>query len=83
MIKSTFEMLMPVRFSTTNGIFSMMSRTSPVTLAAPTDPLPDDTIVIFFVLLKGAEISAAIYNYKRNVKYYITDSFLFFPEKYF
>ena len=58
----TLLMLIPVRFSTTCGIFSIRVSTSPDNLAAPTSPLPLDTIVIFLALHKGAEISAAICN---------------------
>ena len=55
----TFVMLTPVRPSTTFGILSMTSSTSVVNLAAPTSPLPIDTIVTFLVCDSGAAISAA------------------------
>lgn len=50
---------MPVSLSTLSGRRLRMSRTSPVTLAAPTAPLPLDTSVIFLVEVKGPLISSA------------------------
>ena len=57
----TLAMLMPVRFSTTEGSFSMMDMISLVSLWAPTSPLPFDTMVIFLALHRGWEISEAIW----------------------
>ena len=78
----TFCMLMPVSFSTTDGIFSIMSRTSPVSLDTPMSPLPLETIVTFFACDKGAEISAAIWKYwdlwisETNLDYFSLKEFL-------
>lgn len=55
----TWEMLMPVSLSMLSGRWLRMSSTSPVTLAAPTAPLPLDTSVIFLVEVKGPLISSA------------------------
>lgn len=39
-----------------------MERTSPVNLAAPISPLPEDTIVIFLACDNGAATSAATFD---------------------
>ncbi|GLH02889.1 uncharacterized protein GBIM_08837 [Gryllus bimaculatus] len=49
----------PVIFFTTSGTFETISRTSDVSLDAPTSPFPEDTIVIFLAFDIGAETSAA------------------------
>ena len=60
----TLAMLIPVRFSTTKGSFSMMDMISLVSLWAPMSPLPLDTMVIFLALLRGWAISAATWTNK-------------------
>lgn len=50
---------MPVSLSTFSGRQLRMSSTSPVTLAAPTAPLPLDTSVILLAEVKGPLISSA------------------------
>lgn len=49
----------PVIPSTVCGILTKTSKISPVSLAAPTSPLPDEIIVTFLALDRGAAISAA------------------------
>ena len=58
----TLVMLTPVRPSTVFGSLSITSSTSPVNLAAPTSPLPIDTIFTAFVCASGAAISAATWS---------------------
>lgn len=55
----TWEMLTPVSLSTLSGRRLKMSSTSPVTLAAPTVPLPLDTSVILLAEVRGPLISSA------------------------
>lgn len=61
----TWEMLTPVSFSTAWGRRTMMSRTSPVSLAAPTSDPPLDTMVIFWAAERGLVISSAILKKER------------------
>ena len=62
----TLERSMPVRPLTMSGTRVMMSRTSPVNLAAPMSPSPDATIVNFLAIDSGAAISAAIYEHEET-----------------
>lgn len=74
----TREMSTPVIDLTNSGTLLTICNTSPVNLAAPTSPLPLDTIVIFFACDNGAATSAATYGTfqitlnkcgkKRNIK---------------
>lgn len=59
-LKLTWEMSIPVSFSTAEGSFVMISSTSPASLAAPTSELPLDTIVILWAADSGLLISSAI-----------------------
>lgn len=54
----------PVNDLTNSGTLLTIWSTSPVNLAAPTSPVPLETIVIFFACDSGAATSAAIYNPK-------------------
>lgn len=56
----TWEMEMPVSFSTTSGTRVMMSSTSPDSLEAPTSPAPQDTMVTLRAAHRGLLISSAI-----------------------
>lgn len=56
---STFDISTPVIVFTKAGTLLTISKTSPVSLAAPTSPVPVETIVIFFACDKGAATSAA------------------------
>ncbi len=58
-IVRTLETSTPVSDLTNSGIFVIISKTSPVNLAAPVSPL-DVTMVIFFVLAIGVATSWAI-----------------------
>lgn len=59
-LQLTWEMLIPVSFSTAEGSLVMISSTSPESLAAPTSPLPLDTIVTLLAAHSGLLISSAI-----------------------
>lgn len=50
----------PVIDLTSSGTLLTIAKISPVSLAAPISPLPDETIVIFLVCDNGAATSAAI-----------------------
>lgn len=58
--KWTFIMSTPVMLLTISGTLVTICSTSPVNLAAPISPWPDDTIVIFLACERGAATSAAI-----------------------
>lgn len=51
---------------TNSGTVLTIWRTSPVNLAAPTSPVPVETIVIFLACDNGAATSAAIYRNPKN-----------------
>lgn len=56
---------------TSSGMRATIERTSPVNLAAPTSPVPVETIVIFLVCDNGAATSAATWekqNYDLKIK---------------
>lgn len=55
----TREMSTPVIDLTNSGTLLTIWSTSPVNLAAPTSPVPLDTIVIFLACDNGAATSAA------------------------
>lgn len=57
----TWAISMPVSDLTRFGTLAIISKTSPVNLAAPTSPSPDEIMVIFFAWEIGAATSAAIY----------------------
>lgn len=65
-LQLTWEMRMPVSFSTAAGSLVMISSTSPVSLAAPTSEPPLDTIVIFWAAHSGLLISSAICRMREN-----------------
>lgn len=62
----TWEMSIPVSFSTAEGSLVMISSTSPASLAAPTSEPPLDTIVTLFAADSGLLISSAIYRTREN-----------------
>lgn len=64
----TREMSTPVIDLTNSGTLLTIANTSPVNFAAPTSPLPLDTIVIFLACDSGAATSAATWNWMVGTK---------------
>lgn len=70
----------PVIDFTNSGTLLTIDSTSPVNLAAPTSPLPLDTIVIFLACDNGAATSAATYSKTKTRKHFENEIFIFYSK---